>query len=444
MKASVTAALLLVALHAMVNAEEITVATYNIRFLNANVSSQGSRQARLQSVIENLGADVIGLQEIDDREALEAVFDTSVWDFVIDDESGFNQDVALATRKSKIEVLAPTDGDADNAHFLFPGSTHNSEFPNRRDGLIIELKVKATGDSFHAIVIHAKSRKGGRANTDHRRENAARKLIEAIEQDFDEKPLVLLGDFNDNPDDKSLNILETGNPSAIGQEENTAGPFLFNLTEPLLLLGHVSSGRTNSDILPNGKINVVDSGSRTRNNSHRGDNTHTGDILFDQILVSDELLERYVADSVKVFDGGVAVQGSNSTRASDHLPVLATLMFENGGPVDPETPVQVRIAALLPNPDGPDQGREEVHLKNNGTEAVNLDGWTLQDLAVHEFALSGQIAAGATITITLPSGQMPLNNTGDTIVLFDADGEEVDEATYDRSDVEPGTLIMFE
>lgn len=155
----------------LATAEEIRIATYNIRFLDAaQLPTQGSRQSRLQAVIQNLNADVVGLQEIDDRAALEAIFDPAAWSFVIDNESNHNQDVALAFRRAKLTVANPADGDADNAHFLFNGSVHNSEFPNRRDALNVELTVTTTGDKFRTIVLHAKSRHGGRANTDHRRE----------------------------------------------------------------------------------------------------------------------------------------------------------------------------------------------------------------------------------------------------------------------------------
>jgi hypothetical protein len=221
-------------------------------------------------------------------------------------------------------------------------------------------------DPFVIMVTHAKSRFGGRANTDHRRENAAIKLVHRLEQEFDEVPVVLVGDWNDNPDDRSLNILETGSPGAQGGPEEDAGPFLFNLTETLCASGHVSHGRNENDVF-SGVINTIDPESRFRNNVNRGNNVNTGDILFDQILVTDELFLRYVSNSAQVFNKAVAVTGSASQRASDHLPVSAVFEFgapsgdgDDDGP--PPAPTVVRIAALLPDPDGQDPGQEEVHL----------------------------------------------------------------------------------
>ena len=70
-----------------------------------------------------------------------------------------------------------------------------------------------------------------------------------FECDFDDRDFILVGDFNDNPDDRSLNILETGDPNAPGGPEGIDGPFLSNLTEPLMAAGHVSHGKGPVDII---------------------------------------------------------------------------------------------------------------------------------------------------------------------------------------------------
>ena len=47
---------------------------------------------KLRQVISLLDADVIGLQEIADRAALQLVFPPDKWDILIDDESGDAQE----------------------------------------------------------------------------------------------------------------------------------------------------------------------------------------------------------------------------------------------------------------------------------------------------------------------------------------------------------------
>ena len=93
--------------------------------------------------------------------------------------------------------------------------------------------------------------------------------------------IVLVGDFNDNPDDQSLNILETGNAGAAGGEENIPGTFMINLTEPLLALGHVSYGLNSADIISGTDfVDTIDSGSRGRNNDHRGTNINWCEVEY--------------------------------------------------------------------------------------------------------------------------------------------------------------------
>ncbi|MCI0724765.1 MAG: endonuclease/exonuclease/phosphatase family protein [Acidobacteria bacterium] len=229
--------------------QPVRVATYNIRFFDTNVTQQGDRLQKLQEVIQLLDADVIGLQEIDDRAALELLFAPSQWTIVIDNDSANNQDVTVVVRQPFTVIGVDSDLDAEDRNFLFPGAQNNTNFPNRRDLLAIEIQVPGQSSTFFVMVHHAKARSGGRASTDSRREGASRDILRVLEQDFDDRDYILLGDFNDNPDDRSLNILEMGNPDAPGGPEEIQGPFLINLLEPLVVLDHVSHGRKSSDIV---------------------------------------------------------------------------------------------------------------------------------------------------------------------------------------------------
>lgn len=227
---------------------QVRVATYNIKFLSTEVVNQGDRLSKLREVMDALDAHVIGLQEIADRAALERVFPPAEWHLVIDDDSTNAQDLAVAVRKPLRVVGLPADLDADDAHFLF---AHESEtfFPNRRDLLAVGVQLSDESATFVVMVHHGKSRAGGRAASDARREGAARAMLRVFERDFDDGDFILVGDFNDNPDDCSLNILETGDPNTPGGPEEIDGPFLSNLTEPLMAAGHVSHGKGPVDII---------------------------------------------------------------------------------------------------------------------------------------------------------------------------------------------------
>ncbi|MHC4270393.1 MAG: endonuclease/exonuclease/phosphatase family protein [Planctomycetota bacterium] len=420
----------------------VNVATYNIKFLNSNVDQQGNRLQKLKDVIELLDADVIGLQEIDDRSALKKIFPENDWHIIIDDDSGENQDVALVVRKPFSVLGIDPDLNADDNNFLFPNSGNNSHFPDRRDVLSIEIKVPNENHTFFVMVCHAKSRFGGRADNDSRREGASRDIISILERDFEDRNYILLGDFNDNPDDRSLNILETGDPNVSAGPEEIQGPFMINLTEPLLVVGHVSHGRKSNDIIGD-HVNTIDSESRRRNNENRGTNVHTGDILFDQILIPPRMFDKYVQGSAQIFNHKVGVNGNNTNRASDHLPVSAEFVFDSSDS-DEETALNIMIASLLPNPNGIDNGNEQVTLRNNTQNDINLTGWKLRDRAGNEYNLSGIVPSNNTLTITMTTFSMPLNNSGDDITLIDDKSNPKDHVSYTSSQVKSGVVVKFE
>lgn len=112
-------------------------------------------------------------------------------------------------------------------------------------------------------------------------------------------------------------------------------------------------------------------------------------------------------------------------------------------PERPPRPEGVAIVGALPNPAGPDRGRETVTLKNSGTASVLLTGWKLRDRASNEMVLGElAIAAGETEEVTV-QGRLSLNNDGDEILLLDRLGNVIHEVSYDRSLVVSGQPIFF-
>lgn len=421
--------------------DTLRVATYNIKFLSTDAPD--ARLQRLRDVIGLLDADVIGLQEIGDRDALRLIFPASDWQVIIDDDSGDDQDLAVVVRSPWQVVGSPTtmDIDADDEHFLFSDAP-DMFFPNRRDLLAIPVEHAQNGHRFTLLVHHGKSRSGGRANTEWRRVAAAALIAQKLETDFQETNFVLLGDFNDNPDDQAVNVLERGSYTAVADEENDDGAFLVNLTEDLVASDHVSHSLNESSI-DNGRVMTVVAGSRELNAAQRCTN-QTGnfpDILFDQILVPHTMYDRYIPGSCRVFDQTVAVVGNNTTRASDHLPVSADFVF--GGVVTHVVPEGVYIVGLLPNPDGPDRDHEEVYLFNATSSAISLDGWQLRDRLDRTFDLAGSIDTGDTLRVLLAPQTMPLTNSGDNIRLVNPDGVSVSDVTYAESHVGSGTVVHF-
>ena len=296
------------------------MATYNIQNLTAAALQTGDRAQKLRTIVQEIGADVFSLQEVADRQALEMIFPLSAWSVIIDDDSRDGQDLAVAVRKPWKPVGFDADLDADDRHFLASERAVESYFPNRRDGLVVPVIKDGLKSPVYIASVHLKSRRDGRKSTDERREGAARILAQRCKGRFQGKLAAIMGDFNDNPDDRSLNILETGVADTAAGPEETDGALFANLCEPLVARDMVTEGCSPRD---GGLIEIVVPGSRQRNNQLRGTDRYSGAILFDQILATPLLKKVWIKDSTQIYHKGIALQGPGFSRPSDHLPVYA-------------------------------------------------------------------------------------------------------------------------
>ena len=113
-----------------------------------------------------------------------------------------------------------------------------------------------------------------------------------------------------------------------------------------------------------------------------------------------------------------------------------------GTPVRPGTYVagDVVIVAALPDPVGVDAGAEHATLVNTTAATIDLVGWQLGDWAGRRQTLSGTVASGELITVTV-SGGVQLPNAGGSLTLFDATGLTIDHVTYGAA--QPGRTVVF-
>lgn len=312
-------------------AQSLKIATYNIFFLDEGIS--GERKAHLQNILQELDADVIGFQEISSIPALQNILSPDYRIAMIDNSLEI-QEVALAVRRPLT---------IRSAQYVFPGEAYDEQFPRGRD--LLQVVVEAYGKEFIFLVVHAKSRWGGRERTDPRREGAARLIVDYIRSQLAGKNVILLGDFNDTPDDRSVNILEYGDPEAPAGIDRREDTFLFNTSERLWEKDVCSIGlfrilqEVEADTFP-----VRVPGARQENNKWRDkvynyrEDVKIKASLIDQILVSLNL-KPYVKGS-GIFHKTVAIKGDISrikfvegevrylyrgSLASDHLPVWVEL-----------------------------------------------------------------------------------------------------------------------
>lgn len=306
----------------------LRIATYNVQNFTEEAVSMGNRIENLKKVVNELNADIIGLQEISNRNAMELVFSPKEWSLIIDDQSRDKQNTAFAVRKY-IKVLGYKDNlDADDGNFLAPEKQYDQEFPLRRDGLVAEVKPLGSDSSVVLVNVHAKSRVGGRHENDNRREGHSRVIVEKLKTKYKNKNVVVLGDFNDSPDDRSLNILETGDINVAAGDNDGQGKFMINTCEPLWAANMVSHGAKIDRLdKTTGLLNNVFNTARKRNNDLRGTGTNTGPILFDQILVTWNMAPSLINRSANIFTKPVALDGIGYARPSDHLPVYIEIDY---------------------------------------------------------------------------------------------------------------------
>jgi hypothetical protein len=116
-------------------------------------------------------------------------------------------------------------------------------------------------------------------------------------------------------------------------------------------------------------------------------------------------------------------------------------------PVKPPTVVEpdyiVRIVAALVSPVGEDAGKETVTLLNTSPDAIDLTGWSIADKLKNKHRLSGTVAAGASVVVTLPPN-VQLSKKGGLITLLNQEGLKVDGVSYTQQQAQrEGWTIVF-
>ncbi|NTX07505.1 putative Ig domain-containing protein [Myxococcus sp. CA040A] len=197
----------------------------------------------------------------------------------------------------------------------------------------------------------------------------------------------------------------------------------------------------------------------TRALSERAERTTTEyPDTIDHTLVSDEVAAVYVPDSVRVVRPDSWIPNYNNI-VSDHYPVVSHYAFGGGGGVPDggtSTPPAMLINEVLanepsvPSGDGgtvPDSQYEFVEVINTGGSTADLSGWSLSDANVvrHTFATGTLVPPGKAYavfggpngfppgtpdTVHASTGQLGLNNGGDTVTLRNLQNTAVDVMTY--------------
>ena len=111
------------------------------------------------------------------------------------------------------------------------------------------------------------------------------------------------------------------------------------------------------------------------------------------------------------------------------------------GPNEPDR--AVRIVGTLVNPIGPAPEPETITLLNASPETVRLAGWSIADRSKNKQTLSGEIPAGAAVTLPIRP-PVQLGNRGGIITLLDDRGLKVDGVSYTEQQAQrEGWTLVF-
>ena len=181
--------------------------------------------------------DIIGLCEVENAAVLNQLTESQMlkkggYKYVHFDSPDMRGiDVALLYRPTSFDILK-----AEPIKVRFP---HNPK-KRMRDILYVMGRLKSTGDTLHLLVNHFPSRAGGEQKSEPNRIHNAKQLKSVVDSLLSVSPkayIVIMGDFNDTPDNKSMYAYLQARPYA--EYQSNPALSLINLSQ--LLDGKIGS-----------------------------------------------------------------------------------------------------------------------------------------------------------------------------------------------------------
>jgi endonuclease/exonuclease/phosphatase family metal-dependent hydrolase len=242
---------------------------------------------KLAASIESLNADVLAMEEVENRDYLERFVDVFLPDMGYDNvvlfegNDGRGIDVALLSR-------VPVGPVRSHRHIRFPGPHGAGTMRFNRDVLAVTLEPQG-GPPLEVWVVHLKSKRGsgdsGVDETEPIRLAEATEIRKLLDAELAKNPqarIILTGDFNDVFESKSVQTIVGSGPTAMRSAMTDLGP------HPAVVSYNEEPFRT----------------------------------VIDHMLCSPAMHERYVKGSFHV------PQGSVDTTGSDHNPIAGTFRID--------------------------------------------------------------------------------------------------------------------
>lgn len=156
---------------------------------------------------EGKGPDILAVQEVEHKSLLEILTKKHL--------SEFNYKIAYAESPDKRGIDNALIYDADLFSFIEQKELEVILADNYPTRLILWVKLKYKDEFLNIFVNHWPSRRGGQEKSEPNRIAAAKvlkKAVEEIKNSVPEENIIILGDFNDEPENESIyKVLEANN-----------------------------------------------------------------------------------------------------------------------------------------------------------------------------------------------------------------------------------------
>ncbi len=303
-------------------AETFDIVTYNLEFFGTDVKDTGGTEFgptndalqidNVAKVMNTLNADVYAVQEVSDDAALDALLTkisingktfaksvSPVWSRSYETTPDPNfppQKLAVlyntqTTTVKKTRVLFSKLYDDVRAGTAtlpnYPGGDFNGFYSSGRLPYLVEIETNIGGvkKDLKIVDLHARANSGTDITRYNRRKYDVELLKDSLDLQYPDANLIILGDYNDDVDQSVI----AGNPSSYQK-------MVEDVTRYNTLTLEISKA---------GAFSYLSSGG-----------------FLDHIVVSNELTDEYVPNSIMVYDPRTDVP-NYTTTTSDHGPVVA-------------------------------------------------------------------------------------------------------------------------
>jgi endonuclease/exonuclease/phosphatase family metal-dependent hydrolase len=303
--------------------QTLDIVNWNIAWFGSKTAGFGPAdddlaQANIKKIMDSLEADVYAFSEVvDTLRFSKLIASMPAYGYRLTDYcSGaannntaayaVGQKLAFVYRKSIFSSIAARG-------MLRQSESARINWANGRFPFLVEAKI-AGSSGIDFILLHGKS---GNTLADHqKREGAAKELKDSLDNYFKNKPLIILGDFNDD--------LDTAITSGIPALPSAYGPFVSDS----MGLNHYQA------------VSFLLSKTGSRTMSAYPD-------PVDHVILSDELKQAYLDGSVRVvYEVGKWVK-NYTTTTSDHYPVISRLKLPVGTITYVINPVAVPAVKIM-------------------------------------------------------------------------------------------------